>query len=87
MCKCTSRRAAWNPSRHEHQKLDTVEGSNPSKTENETMYRRGAGNVELPASPARVNEDRMNVKSEQRWTMELLEMNNPKSGGEDVTAR
>ncbi|XP_023712419.1 uncharacterized protein LOC111867116 isoform X2 [Cryptotermes secundus] len=36
----------------EHQKLDTVERSTPSKTEKETRNRGGTCNVETPASPA-----------------------------------
>jgi hypothetical protein len=41
------------------QELDTVEGSTPSETEKGTMDRGGTGNIEVPASPAR-----MNLKSE-----------------------
>jgi hypothetical protein len=32
--------------------------------ERETSIREGAGNIEVPASPARVKEERMKVRSE-----------------------
>jgi hypothetical protein len=40
----------------EDQKLDLVEGSNPSKTEKETAGREGAGNVKALASNDRNRE-------------------------------
>jgi hypothetical protein len=42
--------------------LDLVEGSITSKTEKESSNRGGAGNVEAPPSPERVNVRRMNVR-------------------------
>jgi hypothetical protein len=41
-----------------------AEGSTPSETEKETARRGGTGNIEAPASRARVNEDRRDGKSE-----------------------
>jgi hypothetical protein len=47
-----------------------MEGSTPSETEKETARRGGTGNIEAPASQARVNEDRMNVKSDCDTTLD-----------------
>ena len=41
-----------------------MDGSTPSKTKKETSSRGGTGNVEVPASPERVNVRWMNVRSE-----------------------
>jgi hypothetical protein len=45
-------------------------GVTPSKIEKKTSDWGGAGKLEAPASRARVNEDRMNVKSECDTTLD-----------------
>jgi hypothetical protein len=54
------------------QALDFVEGSTPSKTEKKETSSRGGGGGKLkaPASRARANEDRIDVKSECDTTLD-----------------
>jgi hypothetical protein len=81
MCKSTNRRAARNRNKYGQHKLDTVEGSTPSKTKKGKQPVWEEPVVEVPASLARINVRRRKVMG-KRETADRRTLDHASAQGE-----